>query len=78
MKPNLPAISAPVRKNNPGHLEVALTMPDGTTSRFAHLAFGAGTAFAELDWLGFSCTAEADTTFFIDNIRLQVQHENTK
>jgi hypothetical protein len=30
-----------------------------------------GTGFHELQWLGFSSTAAADSTFYLDNIRLQ-------
>jgi hypothetical protein len=30
-----------------------------------------GPQFNELQWLGFSSTAAADTAFYLDNLRLQ-------
>jgi hypothetical protein len=30
-----------------------------------------GREFSELHWLGFSSTAEADTAFYLDNLRIQ-------
>ncbi len=47
--------------------KLSLTGPDGMAVAWGDLPM-AGGEFRELKWLGFSSTAAADTTFYIDNL----------
>jgi hypothetical protein len=63
-------IQAPLGKNAARAFQLTLA-PEGETQQvFSGLPMS-GSQFSELQWLGFSSTAEADTVFYLDNLRIQ-------
>jgi hypothetical protein len=63
-------IQAPLGKNAARVFQLTLT-PEGEERKvFSELRMS-GQQFSELHWLGFSSTAEADTAFYLDNLRIQ-------
>ena len=63
-------IQAPLGKTAVRVFQLTLT-PEGEERKvFSELRMS-GREFSELHWLGFSSTAEADTAFYLDNLRIQ-------
>jgi hypothetical protein len=63
-------IQAPLGKTAVRVFHLTLT-PEGEERKvFSELRMS-GREFSELHWLGFSSTAEADTAFYLDNLRIQ-------
>ena len=62
-------IEAALGKNASRQFKVTLTPPTGPAQVFADLLIS-GKEFRELQWLGFSSTAAADTVFCLDNLKL--------
>ena len=74
IKSELKQIEAALRKNGPKTFKVTITPPAGPTQVFADLLIS-GKEFHELQWLGFSSTAAANTVFYLDNLKLQQVRE---
>ena len=66
-------ILSPVREDSNGTFEMTITDPGGEPKRFRGLPFVSDKHFAELRWLGFIGVADANTAFYIDNIRLDTE-----
>ena len=63
-------IQAPLGKTAVRVFQLTLT-PEGEERKvFSELRMS-GREFSELHWLGFSSTTEADTAFYLDNLRIQ-------
>jgi hypothetical protein len=63
-------IQAPLGKNAARTFQLTLA-PEGETQRVLSGLPMSGRQFSELHWLGFSSTAQADTVFYLDNLRIQ-------
>ena len=63
-------IEAALGKAAPRTFKVTLTPPTGPAQTFSDLPIS-GREFKELQWLGFSSTAAADTMFYLDNLKIQ-------
>ncbi|MGC8830007.1 MAG: right-handed parallel beta-helix repeat-containing protein [Verrucomicrobiia bacterium] len=63
-------IRAQIGKNNPGIFSLFITPPAGKTNIFENLPF-IGNQFEELHWLGFSSTAQENTTFYLDELEMK-------
>ena len=63
-------IQAAVGKNAAKKFTLTVVPPGGAAQAFADLPF-AGKSFQELQWLGFSSTAAADTAFYLDNLKIK-------
>lgn len=62
-------ITADTGKNNSGKFTLVVSVAGQKPQVFNDLQF-IGSQFEELHWIGFSSTASADTTFYIDNLRI--------
>jgi hypothetical protein len=62
-------IEATLSKDGPRTFKLTLTPSGGAPQVFSDLPIS-GANFHEIHWLGFSSTAAADTTFFLDNLRI--------
>ncbi len=62
-------VESTLGKNASRTYKLTLKPAGGVAQAFSELAIS-GKDFHELHWLGFSSTAAADTTFFIDNLKL--------
>ncbi len=68
-------IEAALGKDAPRSFRLTLHAPGGAPQVFTGLPL-AGADFRELDWLGFSSTAAADTAFYLDNVRFAPVEES--
>jgi hypothetical protein len=63
-------IQAPLGKGAPGVFQLRLAAEGDPPRVFSGLPMS-GQQFSELQWIGFSGTALADTAFYLDNLRIQ-------
>jgi len=62
-------IEATLGQNAPRTFKLTITTTGAAAKTFADLSIP-GAGFRELHWLGFSSTAAADTTFYLDNMSI--------
>ncbi len=62
-------IEATLGRNAPRTFKLTISTTGAAAKTFTDLPFP-GAGFRELHWLGFSSTAAADTTFYLDNMSI--------
>lgn len=68
------SIEAPLGKDAARTFKLSITPSGAATQIFADLPMS-GPNFRELHWLGFSSTATADTSFYLDNLKFRAAGE---